>query len=68
MGEVVNVSFSPKTTDGGKARILNRRARTSPESVFPRFHYHDLAMDHADPEDNGMPSDVAYSALPTDCG
>lgn len=37
---------------------LAQQAKAIYESIFPT----DLAMHHADPEDNGLPNDVAYAA------
>jgi len=58
---IINVAFTPKQTDGGKARILrkrdNFRFRIPSEPTVNRCD--DLTMDHAD---NGMPSDSAYCA------
>jgi hypothetical protein len=49
LSNVINATFTPKQTDGGKARILSRRAKTFGGVI-------DLTMDHADPSDY-MPSE-----------
>jgi hypothetical protein len=48
-------------TDGGKARIIRRRERMKFRSFSePRRDVcDDLAMNHSDPADAGMPGDVA---------
>jgi hypothetical protein len=55
----------PAPSDGGKARILRRRQRLGMPTLGLKapdgFRFReDLTMDHADPEDMGMPSDSAY--------
>lgn len=65
MGEIINATFTPKQTDGGKARILRKRDNFKfrlGDGI--RDLSDDLIMDHAD---NGMPSDVAYCAPDNDC-
>lgn len=68
MGQVIHTSFSPKPTDGGKARILRHRDNFKFRSLAAPIadNADDLLMDHADPEDNGMPSDVGYHAPASD--
>ena len=58
MGEIINATFTPKQTDGGKARILRRRDkfRFHIPSEPIQDHRDDLMMDHADPMDY-MPSE-----------
>jgi hypothetical protein len=57
MGEVVNVKFGRKPSDGGKARIRRRREALMMERMFHGAALpDDLTMDKADPE---MPCDVA---------
>jgi hypothetical protein len=51
MSNVIHATFTPKTTDGGKARILaHRYAINLSEPVFD-WRFEDLTMDHADPEE-----------------
>jgi hypothetical protein len=61
MGEIISATFTPKQTDGGKARILRRRDnfkfRIPSEPIVDCAD--DLVMDHTD---NGMPSDSPYCA------
>jgi hypothetical protein len=58
MGEIINATFTPKQTDGGKARILrdkpNFKFRIPAEPIVDCCD--DLLMDHADPMDY-MPSE-----------
>lgn len=59
MGDVIVlpvIRIEREPSDGGKARILRRRAA--------RKVVDDLAMDHVD---NGTPSDSPYHAPPSDC-
>jgi hypothetical protein len=65
MGDVIHATFTPKVTDGGKARILRSRNRLDAKALGMTppdgFRFRDdLSMEHADPEDLGMPSDSAY--------
>lgn len=63
MDNIIHASFTPKTTDGGKARILlNRRDFVSRLFAEGRSR-DDLIMGHADPA-NYMPSE--YCAPETD--
>jgi hypothetical protein len=59
MGDVISATFTPKQTDGGKARILRRRDdfkfRLGLSESITR-NADDLMMDHADPMDY-MPSE-----------
>lgn len=61
--------LAPFQGDGGKARIKRRRQAIGLEHMFHGSSAGgsaDLTMGHADPEDNGMPCDVAYCAPDTD--
>ena len=58
MGEIINATFTPNQTDGGKARILRKRDNFKfriPDSPIVN-RCDDLIMDHADPGDY-MPSE-----------
>jgi hypothetical protein len=58
MSNVIQATFTPKQTDGGKARILRKRDnfkfRDLAEPIIDSCD--DLLMDHADPMDY-MPSE-----------
>jgi hypothetical protein len=65
MSEIINATFTPKQTDGGKARILRKRDNFKfciPEEPIVDCA-DDLVMDHAD---LGMPSDSPYYAPDSD--
>jgi hypothetical protein len=55
VGEIINVTFGLKPSDGGKARIRRRREALA---ISEKEILDDLVMDHADPALE-MPSDVA---------
>lgn len=65
MGDVISAIFTPKQTDGGKARILRKRDnfkfRIPSEPIVDCAD--DLIMDHAD---SGYPSDSPYRAPDSD--
>jgi hypothetical protein len=63
MGDIINATFTPKQTDGGKARHYRRRFKFSGLDAPKRDVADDLAMDHADP---GYPSDSPYRAPDSD--
>jgi hypothetical protein len=59
MGEVINAVFGRKPSYGGKARLRRRREALGINDP-DRFHFReDLTMDHADPETDTRPSELA---------
>jgi hypothetical protein len=58
MGEVINVTFGLKPSDGGKARIRRRREALALSAKAILAQVDDLVMHTADPEDT-RPSDLA---------
>lgn len=58
---VIFGAFGQKPSDGGKARIRERRAALN---LSEPFTVDDLRMDHVD---SGMPSDSPYLAPADDC-
>lgn len=66
MGQVIEASFAPKQTDGGKARIQRRRDVLMLDRMYGASTVggaSDLTMDHTDP---GYPSDSPYFAPDSD--
>jgi hypothetical protein len=63
MGEIINATFTPKQTDGGKARHYRKRDnfkfRLDDRPTIDTRD--DLMMDHADPMDY-MPSEYCAPA------
>lgn len=54
MGDIIYACFTPKTADGGKARIRRRREALA----LAKAKVDDLVMHTADPEDT-RPSELA---------